>query len=243
MQKKIILTTVLMLVVMLMLATGVQANYQSKPTGTRTTTDAPTWIIRIRQMEAENQVMGLNEQIDTTTGLATTDSNNIDVHMEKNTEYGASVLFGASDYGKQGSSIEERRMDTGSTTTSGTDVKATTTGNVYGVYEIGYYNMNTSKIGTPEWAAGGGSSFISTSIAPRYINRYKAGSSNADPKSGDATMETKHWHESKSATWLNYYTYGFRRGGSGAFGFYCFSDSGSNNSYCGRVAVVSGLGF
>ncbi len=238
MQKKIVLTITLMLVVIAILATGVQANYQSKPTGTRTTTDAPTWIIRIRQMEAENQVMGLNEKIDTTTGLATTDSNNIDVHMAKNTEYGATLLFGASGYGKQGNSIEERRMDKGSTTTSGTDVKATTTGNVYGVYEIGYYDMRISNNDISEWAAGGGSSFISTSIAPRYINRYTTSSVSA--KTGDATMETRRWHGSGSGDWLSTATYGFCRGYGG--GFY-FHDHDVSGTCYARTVAVSGLGF
>ena len=191
-------------------------------------------------MEAENQVMGLNEKIDTTTGLATTDSNDIDVHMAKNTEYGAAVLFGASDYGKQGNSIEERRMDKGATTTSGTDIKATTTGNVYGVYEIGYYDMKISNTGLSEWAAGGGSLFISTSIVPRYINRYKSGSSNADPKPGDATMETKYWHESALAGWISSRSNGFCRGYEGAF---YFNEGYASLDRCSRSAIVSGFGF
>ncbi len=240
MQKKIVLTTVLMLVVMLLLATGVQANYQSKPTGTEPAQHSTKWITGIRQMEAANQVMGLNEQIDTTTGLAETPANNIDVHMAKNTEYGTALLLGASDYGKQGNSISARKMNSGSTTTSGTDVKATTTGNVYGIYEIGYYNMDISNSGSYEWVAGGGTSFL-PNIASRYINRYtKYSESTADTKLGDATIETKNWHESSDAAWLGGVTSGFRRGDYGAFSY--SYDSASVGGY-GRAVVVSGLGL
>ena len=243
MKKKMILTTVLMLVVMTLLATGVQANYQSKPTGTRTKASADTWITGIRQMEAENQVMGLNEKIKTSTGIATTDANNIDVHMAKNTEYGTALLLGASDYGKQGSSIDARRMNSGAVTTSGTDVKATTTGNVYGVYEMGYENSNKS-MAVHEWVAGGGTSFLS-GIASRYVNRYtKYNESTADPKPGDATIETKKWHGTNNATWFYDAYYGLTRGYNGAFSYNSGTTTTATtlNAY-GRAAVVSGVGF
>ena len=133
----------------ILLTTGVNANYQSVPIGI--SKSATEWITDIRQKESSGKCMGLNEEIDTTTGLATTKANDIDVHLLKNTEYGAILILGASDYGKQGTDITARRMDRG--TTSGTDVQASTTGNKYGIYEMGYYNMNVGYHNNDKWTA------------------------------------------------------------------------------------------
>ncbi len=238
MKKKLLLTILLTLSIGAILATKVQANYQSIPTSTRASATAKTWITGIRQMEKSGQVMGLTETINTTNALATSEANNIDVHMAKNTEYGTALLLGASDYGKQGSSIEARRMDKGATTISGTDVKATTTGNVTGIYEMGYYNMNTSYT-MWEWTAGSISSFFS-SIAPRYWNIYTTSRSSA--KVGDATEETSKWHKSYGADWCDSTYPCIQRGYNGTFAY------SANNEYNGgklyaRAAIVSGVGL
>ena len=123
-------------------------------------------------MEGSGQGLGLSEEIDTSTLLSKGASNNIDVHLQKNTEYGAVLLLGASDYGKQGATKEARYMNTGATT--GNDVQASTTGNKYGVYEMGYKDMNTSQSSYYEWTAGGLKSAFG-SIAPRYRDEYKIG--------------------------------------------------------------------
>ena len=148
--RKIITLTMLSLVAVILLSSEVQANYQSVPSGTSKNAAATEWITGIRQMESSGNGMGLKETIDTTTGLATTEANNIDVHMLKNTEYGAIVLLGASDYGKQGTDITDRRMDKGAI--SGTSAQASTTGNKYGIYEVGYYNMDPVQTNW-EWVA------------------------------------------------------------------------------------------
>ncbi len=233
---KIIVTIVLMLVTILLLIGNTNAAYQSIPTGEGVKAQPGTWMEEIRKMEGSGQGMGLNETINTSTCLATSASNNIDVHMLKNTEYGAIVLLGASDYGKQGAG-NVRYMDTGLTTTSGTDVKASSTGNVYGIYELGYYNMNIAYK-QYEWTAGGGSDFL-RSIAPRYINRYSIAEGSA--RSGDATVETKNWMGSSNANWLYGSGYGFNRGYNGAFS-YSGNDSAGNNNYC-RAGVVVGAGL
>ena len=181
---KIIVTIVLMLVTILLLIGNTNAAYQSIPTGKGVTAQPGTWMEEIRKMEGSGQGMGLNETINTSTCLATSTSNNIDVHMLKNTEYGAIVLLGASDYGKQGSG-EARYMAKGATTTTGTDVKASSTGNVYGIYELGYYDMNVSNTNF-EWVAGGLGTFL-VNIAPRYKNVYTTSEDSA--KAGDATYE------------------------------------------------------
>ena len=233
--RKIITLTMLSLVAVILLSSEVQANYQSVPSGTSKKAAATEWITGIRQMESSGNGMGLKETIDTKTGLATTAANNIDVHLLKNTEYGAILLLGASDYGKQGTDITARRMDTGAV--SGTSAQASTTGNKYGIYEIGYYDMTTSTSSYYEWVAGGTSTFLS-GIASRYINRYTTDKTSA--RAGDATVETQRWHGSSVADWVTSSRPGFVRGGGGAFSF----DFGSEtDSYYARAGVVVGVGL
>ncbi len=240
MKKKLIITTILALMLITLSKTTVNANYQSIPTGSALKRRKSTWITEIRQMEKSGQGMGLKETINTTTALATSKSNNIDVHLQKNTEYGAILLLGASDYGKQGSNITARRMDKGSTTTSGTDVKATTTGNVTGIYEMGYCNMDISKYGDAwEWTAGGLSSLLSN-IAPRYKNVYTTSTTSA--KVGDATTETSKWHGSTNAAWVSSANPGFNRGCTGAFSYRHDNGGGDSTRYA-RAIAVCGTGF
>ena len=57
------------------------------------------WIIDIRQMEALGGTLGLSDTINTTSLVSNGESNNLDVHMQKNTEYGAMAILSASSYG------------------------------------------------------------------------------------------------------------------------------------------------
>ena len=238
MKKKISVIALIMLLI-ITIAGGVQA-YQSTAKNTsysnvknNTATD---WINGIRKMESEN--LGLSETIDEDT-LVSEGSNNIDVHMLKNTEYGAIVILGASDYGKQGqdtgSNVETtRRMDMGNVT--GTTKQASSTGNKYGIYELsGYIYNNTWIYGYQEWVAGGGTTFIRETINPRYIDRYET----ATPKVGDATLETYGWHGSGSAV-IATGTNCFFRGGSGVF---YTSYTGATGNYYARAAVWCGEGL
>ena len=200
-------------------------------------------------MEQENAGLGLNDNINETT-LLSEEINNIDVHMLKNTEYGAIVLFGASDYGKQGENKEDRYMSEGAT--SGTEVQASTTGNRYGVYELGYsvldnvgnrYMNNTNQY---EWVAGGTDKTISgafPNIDARYIDRYT--DQESSEKVGDATVETKGWHSSV-ATWFTKLDYGMIRGNR-EFGYYSgaasnYPSTTSSNNFA-RASIVIGEGF
>ena len=190
-------------------------------------------------MEQENAGLGLNDNINETT-LLSEEINNIDVHMLKNTEYGAIVLFGASDYGKQGNGAN-RYMHTGAT--SGTEVQASSTGNRYGVYELGYYiytsggSINNS---TPEWVAGGTDKTLSSNlpnIDNRYIDRYEA----TNTKVGDATMETYGWHNSSSSWISNGYL--FARGSVATFDYLSFAANSPSYTYHARASIVIGEGF
>ena len=211
-----------------------RGNYESKSTGIAVQNEAINWIKNIRQMENQGQIMGLSETIDTKTGIATSTANNIDVHMQKNTEYGTTVLLGASQYGKQGEG-EERYMNKGSTA-GGTAVQASTTGNVYGVYELGgIYGW--------EWVAGGTGSFLQTGIAPRYVNQYTTDSSS--DLAGDATVETGNWHGTSGLTnrWVSNNDPVFQRGISSVFSYLTYYGSATGKGANSRAAIVSGTGI
>lgn len=203
-------------------------------------------INTIRTMETNRAGMGLKETRNASTQLSTSKSNNIDVHLEKNTEYGAIVILGASNYGKQGANITDRRMDKGETTGNG--VQASTTGNKSGIYELGYTDMDTSKYGNELVA---GTSNTSTELvawgvdttASRYVNRYE---NDTIWKIGDA-MNIGTWHASKSS--YNYYTdFIITRGNYNSAGG-VFStminkyDGYANNRGAVRPIVVCGEGF
>ncbi len=225
MKKKLLLITLLILAIGVVLSTTVQAGYQSIPTGTATQKTATNWITGIREIESSSGGMGLSESINTTTLMATTSANNVDVHLQRNTEYGAAVILSASNYGKQGNGAQGSNY-----VNSSTYGLATSTGNRYGIYELG-------QQGAYEWVAGGGSGFISNSINARYIDRYTT--SETSYKKGDATFETKGWHGS-GYSWFSGTSVGFRRGNLSAF---YYNYSGATNSRCGRACVVSGAGF
>lgn len=146
------------------------------------------WMMNVRKMEELGGAMGLSETVDSNL-TSSSDSNNIDVHMEKNTEYGALAILSASSYGNP------NKINDGETTT----------GNATGVV------MKLNK----EWVAAGTESSPSTNFknaVSRYKNVYGWGTANHDgysyaqyvAKSGDAINETQGWHGSSSSMWLSY---------------------------------------
>jgi hypothetical protein len=147
--------------------------------GSTATTQTPdNWIVNIRKMEAIGGTLGLTETINSSTLLSTSGSNNLDIHMEKNTEYGAIAILSASSYGNPNK------------VTSG----GTTTGNETGIV----MNLNN------EWVAAGGltDKAIFTTSNGRYRNSY---GENYVAKVGDAINETKNWHGGSSSTYWMYY--------------------------------------
>ncbi len=233
--RKIAIILAIAFLLVLLPTLNVQAAYQSIGTGTALTQDFNTWMPGIRQMEGYGQGLGLSEEINTSTLLPKGASNNIDVHLQKNTEYGAVLLLGASDYGKQGATKEARYMNTGATTGNG--VQASTTGNRYGVYEVGYRDMAVANSAW-EWTAGGGSDFYNKTVASRYMNRYTTDESSA--LAGDATTETRVWHGSVNSGWLSAASRGFIRGDHGAFSY---NNLAVSTTFYGRAAVVVGVGL
>ena len=145
--------------------------------GTPATKDVNAWITQIRQMQATGGSLGLTDTINSSN--LTSGNKNLDIHMEKNTEYGAVVLLGASSYGNP------NKMNTNG---------VTTTGNKTGVV------MNINK----EWVAAGTSNTVAASMknaANRYKNQYTAPTYTA--KVGDAIATTGGWHGSTATTWLS----------------------------------------
>ena len=186
---------------------------------TATTQVINDWVLNIRNMEATGGTLGLSESINGTTLLSTTDSNNLDIHMEKNTEYGAVAILSASAYGNQ-AKIEDNQ---------------TTTGNKSGIY---------MRIGTgvAEVVSAG-----QVTDASRYAGmnaRYKDNyTTSYVAKAGDAITETAGWG-SGAQTWLTHSRYSVcRRGFSGSvFGYYgsSYNNANYNNAYPSRACVVVG---
>ena len=65
------------------------------------------WITAIRQLETLGGGMGLTETLNSDLS-SSSGSNNIDVHMEKNTEYGALAILTVSSYGNP-NTVQNRR--------------------------------------------------------------------------------------------------------------------------------------
>lgn len=172
------------------------------------------FMSEIRQMEAPNNAMGLKEEFNS--DLTTKDgtpSNNIDVHMMKNTEYGAIAILAVSGYGNPN-------------TMESSTIKSTT-GNVTGVY---YTTANTAKYTYNEFVAGGYSPYIFPGINKRYYEDY----SGRTVKKGDAL--DLHWQGTSHAEWVNTDSQYFARNYYGYFGFDHFKKD-SDPAFSRGVAV------
>lgn len=169
MKKIKILLSCVVLIIIILLGNESKAVFQSNE-NTPAEFNFEKWFTEIRDMEKLGGGMGLNETINE--DLTSTVSNNIDIHMQKNTEYGAIAILSASPYGNP-NIVQD---------------KESTTGNKSGVY-VNKINSENTAASTPIFQV---TKFHSA--AQRYKNVYEF--SNFIPKSGDATIETKNWHNS-----------------------------------------------
>lgn len=184
-KQKIIIILLMIIAVLFILMPYSNAALQSNGSA-GTTQSLPNWLVNIRKMEALNGGMGLTETIgeDLT---PTTNSNNLDVHMEKNTEYGAMAILSASSYGNPNAIASGE----------------TTTGNKTGIV------INLNK----EWVAAGllngYAQFVNAN--QKYKNEYEGTDTSKDgymhyfsytAKVGDAISETQGWHGSNSSVWF-----------------------------------------
>ena len=217
-RKKYLMILFLTLSITLLPMGGVKAALQANPNTHVKKTDIPTnWMSNIRKMEETNGAMGLSESLNL--DLTSKESNNIDVHMMRTTEYGAIAILSASGYGN-------------SKTLQNSSIK-TTTGNKTGVYFTGT---------TWEWNAGGLQNSIFGGVNAKYYDSYTGSSSSA--KVGDA-FGCGEWHSSsKYGYWCDVVYPYFVRDGGGLFSLDNGSyTKGSHINSVSRGVAVCGIGL
>jgi len=207
----------IMMVGIVTLSTKVEAALQANG-GTPVTANLNDWIKAVRQMQATGGTLGLTDTINTN---LTSSNKNMDIHMQKNTEYGAMAILSASAYGNP------NKITGGQTTT----------GNASGIQ----IKLNE------EWVAAGRSdTYIGNmkSASGRYWNNYGTGNG-SNSKNGDAMAETEGWHGSTGNSWLWHQCVGFptagpcgdcafvRGYGQSLFGFF-------GQSYNGEIRMSAG---
>ena len=69
------------------------------------------WLVKVRKMESTGGTLGLTDDTINESNLTSTTKNNLDIHVQKNTEYGAMAILSASAYGNQ------NKINDGDTTT------------------------------------------------------------------------------------------------------------------------------
>lgn len=219
--KKFLIIITIILLTMIMLIGEAKASLQSNiNTHDKRNDEIKNWIVNIRKMEENGEAMGLNETLNEDLTSAG-ESNNIDVHMLKSTEYGAVAILSASGYGNP-QTLQESTIKT-------------TTGNKTGVY----FSGNTAW----EYVAATRISPITVGVDPRYYDEY-AVEGNIE-KVGDAlgTATAKNpgcsgWHSASSALWPSQPGYYFVRGYGGLFSFGIYGVAAM-----GRGVAVSGVGL
>ncbi len=181
MNKKYI-SVIMLLTVLVLLVFIPNSNAALQSNGNAGTTMLKdNWLINIRRMEALGGGMGLTENIRANL-TPTTPSNNLDVHMEKNSEYGAMAILSASSYGNP------------NTIASG----GTTTGNKTGIYipntGVGEYiaETNTEVMRSDRYNIYNQYNFYSAS--PKYKITYNYSATYGPNIKGDAIIETSGWH-------------------------------------------------
>ena len=179
-----------------------------------------SWLLQIRQMQSAGGTLGLSDTINTSD--LSSNNTNLDIHMEKNTEYGGYVLLSASAYGNPNKITDGQ----------------TTTGNATGI---------VMKI-NGEWTASGSglnSSALAKSAKGRYIVRdytpnYNGSASiTGSTHVGDA-INTGSWHGASNNGWLTWETSSaLVRAYSGSI----FSYNGTGRDGAGRGSVYDGIGY
>jgi hypothetical protein len=187
-------------------------------------------------------------------GTFTSDTNNVDTHMIKNTEWGAIGYLSQSTFGKNAeitiNSNTSFYTGGGAGTAYVTNVGQSTTGNVYGIYDIsgGSYEYVMGNYNN----TAGSSGVTPSSINDKYIDRYVAYDST---KYGDALYETSTstsgttaWYSdatvmlSSGSPW--FMRSGYCSNGTSAGAFYFGGTSGGvGNSASWRSVVLVGAGF
>lgn len=210
---KIGIIVTLIAILLLLGATTSKAVVQSSG-GAVASYDINNWMINIRNMEKIGGGFGLSETLNGDL-TSSSGSNNIDIHMEKNTEYGGLAILSASSYGNP------NKINSGETTT----------GNETGAI------MNINQ----EWVAAG--TLASASTYYNAAGKYKCVYTyNYVAKNGDAISETAGWHGSTSSQWL--YARGNDKSGHPYDDYSGSSNTaGVLRSYAGSIFSYYGCGW
>lgn len=203
-----------------------------------------------------------------------------ETHMMKNTEWGAVAYLANSNYGKNaeiwvnpskefitgcaGNFVSSAQvLSCANEYTSSNGQEASTTGNVYGIYDMsggtaeyvmgGLYNQDQTEIKLSLATFEN----INQSIFDKFIDKYQYGTTSNNQEAynrrllGDATSETRGWYSDTanfimdSPSWEEYGNFWFTRGGyyndkekAGIFNF--VSQDGGATSYNGFRVVLPG---
>ncbi len=185
------------------------------------------WVLQIRQMQEMGGTLGRIDTINTTN--LTSGATDLDIHMEKNTEYGAMAILSASAYGNPNK----------------INVGETTTGNSSGIV-INLNGERTSAV-CPTITD---QNFRKASN--RYKDIYEVEAYKA--KLGDAILETQNWHGSTNTItndWIDYDNHvSILRGYkdsifsfSGYNGGQYQGAAAKNKKYASRACIVVGTGI
>ena len=177
---------------------------------------------------------------------------NLNSHLMKNSEWGAVAYLTESKYGRNGTEVTINNNGTtyytggGSGTAYVNNTNQSSTGNIYGIYDLsgnayeyvaGYYNGTDANLGY-------GASFATANKpSDAYSTAYTGTTAESSYKYGDATYETSGWN-GDSAIFVYSNNPFFERGGhysnesnAGVFIFYGI-DGGSLSYYGLRVCLA-----
>lgn len=178
-KKYLIIIMLLAMLILIIKPTDSQAALQSNG-GTEKKYLINDWMLKIRKMQKSGGTLGLS---DTINANLTSTNTNLDIHLQKNTEYGAMAILSASSYGKP------NKIENGKTTT----------GNKTGIVikqngEITAAGLEGISSNSTNWKNAVG----------RYKNIYEV---TYKTKIGDAIKETKGWYItggfSAEDSWIN----------------------------------------
>ena len=178
-RRKMLLAILIISIVSIMLKVNYSKAALQSNGGSPATKDIHGWITQVRQMQATGGTLGLTDSINGTN--LTSGNKNLDIHMQKNTEYGAMAILSASSYGNP-----EIIQNGGTTTGNETGIKI---------------NFNS------EWVAAGQITNANNyaSAVSRYKDNYNYYYA---AKIGDAIAETGGWHGGGSEQWIDSYNGG-----------------------------------
>ena len=178
------------------------------------------WLLQIRKMQSPGGTLGLSDTINTSN--LSSSNKNLDIHMEKNTEFGAYALLSASAYGNP-----NKITDGG-----------TTTGNASGIV----MRINGERVAS---GAGLQSTTLAKNVKGRYIiNDYTPTMASSDKftgisHAGDA-VDVATWHGGTNNTWLRWETSScLLRSQAGSI----FNYKGENTDGPGRGSNYGGFGY